>query len=1345
MIKGITISLVLVFALTGSVYSQSMGFLAGNTTPGCPEVSEAYGVNARSECLLNASYSWNIQGASSYTFNSGNRGVNIKWPNNNNAKSVSVTVTYGSGCSVPYETFNMTVVLAHTVDPLPTLSGLTPSSTKVCAGGNVTLETFPSFDPNADGDTYNNITYVWSYSKDGAARVNLPSTTTKTTNFTLPAFSTGGSIVFYVYAYNTSCPNYRTSEVQSASQPVLDPAPSAPDLRLCLDGGSGTLSLVNVPGGSGGEQYYINIQDVGGFGPIGAGSVIGTIGSYSAKAYQFYRYANRPASGNEGCLVSGTTPGANAYSLTVGGSANCNGGLDATVSGGTATYSYSVNGGTSYQAGTAFNGLGAGSYTVKVKDVYGCVGTSPSAVTVFNAVSQNVVPKLACPGLSDGTITINASGGQGPFQYSINNGTTVSTTNVFPTLAAGTYNLYIKDLNGVGCTSTQSYTLGNSPALNITSVTPTHPRCPGESSGSFIVTASGGTGAFEYSRGSGFQSSSTFSTLPAGSYTVTVRDGNSCTKSYSPVVLTNPTAITFTSMVVKPRSCAEKTDGVVEVTASGGTGTRTYSLDNSNYVAEGTPTRFTGLASGVYTVYVKDGNGCIVPNSTSFLDVLPAINGNLTVEKVISCFGRNDGILKTSPTGGTAPYTILWSNTVASAQNPNLGPGTYSVDITDSKGCIKSFSRTLTEPAVLNAQPVLSNYNGYGVRCSGGSDGSIDLTVTGGTTPYTYAWSNGSNTQDLSGLPPGSFNVTVTDAHGCSVPLANLAITAPSAISASVARQKNILCKSEANGALEIGAGGGAGSYEYSLNGTTWQNVSLFDGLTAGTYTAHVRDANLCSATRGATLTEPPVLVLNLTDVVNTNCGAANGSATISASGGVAGYRYEWRDSGNALISTSNQVATIASGTYRAYVYDANSCNTNIPVTINDSDGPKIQQQSITALTCFESNDGAIAVTITEGQAPYAITWDTQAQGVTSVSNVTGGEHWVEVVDGGGCRVRKTFRVDFPPALALTLDALDPLCKGNTNGRITASATGGNPGGYNYQWSSGQTSASISGLAAGTYSLTVKDSKQCTLQREVVLTDPPQFVIDAGGDRAICVGQTLRITAPVDNAIYAWSSDAGFSSTSRDVTISAPAKYTLKVVNANGCEAEDSFVVTTSNDLLQADFLAAPEAYAGDTVVLIEISWPVPDQISWRFPPEARVINQYEAYAEVVFDNPGIYNIVLDTHLGECIDDYSKSITIMEGQRPDEGGRKASSLVSRFEVHPNPSNGRFEVSIGLTEAVPGKLVMTGATGNSQPLFILFDGKTEHVYNVALQDVSAGLYFLILEVGKKKEVKRLIIR
>jgi hypothetical protein len=351
----------------------------------------------------------------------------------------------------------------------------------------------------------------------------------------------------------------------------------------------------------------------------------------------------------------------------------------------------------------------------------------------------------------------------------------------------------------------------------------------------------------------------------------------------------------------------------------------------------------------------------------------------------------------------------------------------------------------------------------------------------------------------------------------------------------------------------------------------------------------------------------------------------------------------------------------------------------------------------------------------------------------------------VEVVDGGGCRVRKIFRVDFPPALALTLNALDPLCKGNTNGRIAASATGGNAGGYSYQWSSGQTSASITDLAAGTYSLTVKDSKQCTLQREVVLTDPPLFVIDAGGDRAICVGQTLRITAPVENATYAWSSDAGFSSTSRDVTISVPAKYTLKVINANGCEAEDNFVVTTSNDLLQADFLAAPEAYVGDTVVLIEISWPVPDQISWRFPPEARVIHQYEAYAEVVFDNAGTYNIVLDTHLGECIDDYSKSITIIEGQRQDEGGRKASSLVSRFEVHPNPSNGRFEVSIGLTKAVPGKLVMTGAAGNSQPLYILFDEKTELVYNVALQNVPAGLYFLILEVGKKKEVKRLIIR
>lgn len=1338
MIKSISISIVFFLILIENTYSQANGFLAGTGSVSCPEVDVAYGVNAMTSCLTGATFNWTIVGASSYATNTGGRGVNIKWANNNSTKKV--TVDFNGPCG--FQTFSMDVTLTNVIPlPIPGPTILTPTTTKLCAGASVPLEATMSFDPNADANALNDVRYVWKYSKDGASPVGMPTTATNTTNFTLPAFSTGGSLVFYVHTYNNTCPNYLTSDIQSAPQTVLTPAPSAPDLRACVDGTTGTLSLISVPGGGAGEQYFVNVQDAGGFGPFQAGDVIGQVSSYAAKTYQFYRYANRPGGGDEGCQVSGTTPASNAYALTAGGSPNCASGLEASVSGGTSPYSYSVNNGTSYQAGTTFNSLTPGSFTVKTKDKYGCVGLS-SSVTVFAQVGHTLSTKLACPSVNDGRITINVTGGQGPFEYSINGGTDVSTTNVFNSLVANTYSVYAKDNGGAGCTTTQSFPLGNSPAINIASVIPTAPLCEGGTTGSLDVSASGGTGVFQYSIGSGYQNETTFTGLAANSYIVTVKDGNNCTKVSGSVPVTDPPAIIFTTLNVVPRSCEEKTDGIVNVKASGGTGARTYSLDDVDYFPEGSPTVFAALPSDAYTVYVKDANGCTKSTGTPFVGVLPAIDGTISEEAPISCFGEDDGILKTTPTGGTGPYTILWSNGETDGLNPGLGPDDYSVDILDAKGCTKTFSKTLIEPASLEADPDISSYSGYGVRCANGSDGSIDLDISGGTGPFIYTWSNGEHTRDINGLQPGNYNVTVADAHGCNVALTGLTISEPVTVGISKVREKNISCNNGVDGEIEIGASGGVGFYEYSLDGIDW-DASLFTGLSAGDYTLYTRDANLCSRTMTTKLTEPSLLGLTIAGQIDTSCGESNGSATVTASGGILSYRYEWRDAVNALISGINQAVSLRSGDYRAYVYDGNNCPADILVTINDSDGPKIQQQSLTGLTCNQSNDGAISVAITEGQAPYTITWDTQVQGVTAISNVTGGEHWVEVIDASSCRTKRFFQVDFPPALELTINASDPSCKGNSDGHIEIIVTGGNPGGYEYAWTSGQNGTSVTGIPAGTYSVTVKDSKLCTLQKNILLTEPPLFVIDAGGDRTICVGQILKIKAPEDNATYEWTSDAGFNSTAREVSLSIPAKYTLKIVNADGCIAEDSFMLQTSNDLLRADFLSAHEAYAGDTVVLIDISWPVPERISWNFPVGSTIVSQQDAYAEVVFDNSGVYTITLNTFLGECIDAYGKSITVL-GERPDTGGRKGRKVIDSFDVHPNPNDGRFTVSITLGEVLPARLMMVNVSGNKS-FTVSFDEKSEIIYNAVVNNAPAGVYFLILEAGHEKQIKRLIIR
>lgn len=1339
MMKSTVFSALFFLALVQVTYCQDI-WLTGTQYVECPGVEVPYGVNAPFSCLPGLSYSWTVDGDESYRLTNGGRGINVIWLNDASPKVVRVTVSGSCPNNSLPVTLTMNVTLARVYE-IPVLHSATADANKLCPGSSISLTATGPTDPNSDADAYNNVAYRWSYSLDGAAPVGMTSTSSNPHSYDIPANAVGKEISFTVYTVNTTCPNIKSATFPTASFTIASAPPAIPDLKLCLDGSEGTLVLNDVPGEAAGEQYALTTANLGTFGPFVEGEVIGRLSNYESVAYTLYRYDESPDVTAEGCGVSGNTPSVNAYSLAVTANPNCTSGLTATATGpGSITgFSYSINAGGIYQSGGTFNGLTPGDYIVKAKDAHGCVGES-GTTSVVAPLSANLAPKLACPGEGNGVITINVSGGEGPFQYSVDGGSTLQSGNVFANLIAGTYPVYVKDVNGAGCTHAQSYPLNNSPAIDITSVIPVNPDCKGAPSGSISVTANQGTQPFEYSIGSVYQAESTFNDLLAGTYTVTVRDGNDCLKSFTPVDVDDPAGIVFTSISVMPRSCEEKTDGAISVIAEGGTGTRWYSIDGSTYAGEGAPTIFSGLASGVYTISVKDDNECTVMSSSPFVGVKPAIDGTIVIEEPISCFGSNDGVLTTAPSGGTAPYTLAWSNGMSSGTNPDLGPGAYSVVITDAKGCEKTFEETLIEPQLLEVETTIIT----DVKCFDGNDGSIDLAIKGGTAPFDYTWSNGATSEDVSNLEKGNYGVTIVDNHNCTTSVSELVIAEPPVLTLKVERTRNISCNAGNDGEIALLAGGGVGSFQYSLDAVDWQDPNLFSGLYAGDYTVYVRDANLCSLNTTTALSEPSALALTISEQEDTSCGQANGFATVAASGGTPSYRYEWYDAADALISTNEEATSLRSGDYQVLVYDSFTCPSEIQVTINDSDGPVVENISVTGLTCFESNDGAISVDVTGAQAPYVITWDTQVQDVTAITNVTGGEHWIEILDANECRTKEFFWVSFPAPIELDINAIMPTCHRNADGQIQTLATGGNAGGYEYIWASGETTSSISNIQAGTYHLTVRDSKLCMVQEEIVLDEPPLFEIDAGGNRTICVGQVVKINAPEDNATYQWTSDKGFSSSAREVQLSIPATYSLQVVNANGCIATDSFILETSTELLQADFLSTDEAFAGDTIVLVEISWPMPENISWSFPTEATIISQEDAYAEIVFANSGTYQLVLNTFLGECIDAYAKQITIL-GERPDSGGRKSAGVVHTFDVHPNPSDGRFVVSIELNETVPGRLIMVGLSGNATLFSVPFDGETDIRYEANVGNAPAGLYLLILEAGKQKVIKRLIIR
>jgi hypothetical protein len=243
-----------------------------------------------------------------------------------------------------------------------------------------------------------------------------------------------------------------------------------------------------------------------------------------------------------------------------------------------------------------------------------------------------------------------------------------------------------------------------------------------------------------------------------------------------------------------------------------------------------------------------------------------------------------------------------------------------------------------------------------------------------------------------------------------------------------------------------------------------------------------------------------------------TLCGQANGALGVSVSGGVGAYQYIWYQIGEAsAIAATPTVTGLRSADYQIVIEDGNNCSTDRIYSINTSDGPQVTQTLLRGLTCHDSNDGAISVTIAGGLEPYKINWDIPGATGTSVDNLTGGDHWIEVRDGRDCRAKITYAVSAPAALQLNKTTTPPLCQGNSNGSIAVQAGGGNPGGYTYLWNTGETTATLENIKAGQYSVIVKDSKQCTLSENLILTDPAAYTVDAGGDRTICLGQKLTV------------------------------------------------------------------------------------------------------------------------------------------------------------------------------------------------------------------------------------------
>lgn len=1047
------------------------------------------------------------------------------------AGTYNITVKDAKGC-----TFAKDVVVEDVAGPT---DFVLTANTATCGGSNGSIVV----------GAVTGGTSGYTYSKDGV-------------NF--QASATFGALAEGTYTITVKDKNGCTVAKQIAVTNIAGPTDFTATLKATTCGAAnGEITVTGVTGNTTSYTYSkdgVNFQTSATFTGLAAGAHSITV-----------KDANGCTFAKSFTLTNVAGPTAVAATSAAASCANNDGSITAgAVTGGTAPYTYSING-TIFQSETAFTGLASGNYTLTAKDANGCIVTR--AVTI----NKNIPTTFATTSVSstcgsnNGTITVGAvTGGFTPYTYS-KDGTTFQTGTTLTGFVAGTHTITVKDAKG--CIIARQVTVSDVAGPSNLTASTNSSTC-GNPNGQLTVTnVSGGVEPYAYSiNGGTFQTSTTFTGLAEGTYSISVRDASGCTFAKD-VVVSNIAGPNFTA-TAQASTCGASNGRISVSEVNGGTTPYTYSINGTTFQSG---TSFTNLLAGTYTIAVKDANGCTATREVEVTDIAGPSDLALA-SKASTCGSANGSVSVNNVAGGTAPYTysIDGTNFQATASFGTVLAGTYTITVKDANGC--TFSKAIVVEDI--AGPTDLTATTKATTC-GTSNGEITVTgVTGGTSGYTYS-KDGVNFQaetTLTGFAAGTHTITVKDANGCtftkSVTVAN--ISGPTAVAASTAPAS---CNDN-DGLITAGTvTGGTAPYTYSINGTNFQSTTAFTGLASGSYTLTAKDANGCIVTRRVTVGENvPTNVAHTT--VPSTCGRSDGSITVgTVTGGTGTYTYSIN---NGSFQSGTTFTGLAAGAHRITVRDAKGCTFTKSVTLENVAGPQFTA-STKATTCGASNGNILVGAVTGGVAPYTYSINgTTFQSTTTFANVIAGEYAVSVKDANGCIGTVTVEVqDIAGPSDFTLAGASSTC-GNSNASISVSNVVGGTAPYTYSknGTNFQTSANFGSLAAGEYTITVKDANGCLVAKTIEVTDipgPSELTLAStastcgSANGVVIVNGVTGGTAPYTYSINGTTYQAG----TRFESVLA-GKYTVTVKDANGCTLSREITV---NDIAgPSDLVATAKA-----------------------------------------------------------------------------------------------------------------------------------------------------------------------
>ena len=1014
--------------------------------------------------------------------------------------------------------------------------------------------------------------------------------------------------------------------------------------------------------------------------------------------------------------------------------------------------SYSVQWpGQVFGAATSFRPVPPGITEIQVRaETSGCLSHLSLEITPQNKGNLNWVERisLVCHGHPTGVLEVR---GDRNLQFRLGTGSWGESPR-FSTLLAGVYQLFSQ--NQLGCQDSIQATLHQPPLLQGESVI-TPNVCHGDATGRIQVFATGGVGSYQYRLGEqSWQSIAQFDQLKAGNYTVYLQDQNGCqTPLLAQILEPSPVRLTTTQVPVR---CYGEFNGEVNVLANGGTPGYQFRRSGDAWQSSG---QFAGFGIGQYTFEVRDANQCqqmveVEISQPTQLEI------DLTAQVSPRCFEGRDGFIEVQAKGGNSGYQYRMGNQPwrFEPRFADLGKGTFQIDVRDGKGCFAQTGvATLTHPSAIQVRVLKQE-----PRCFGEANGALAWEIKGGIGPYLLEVEGQSlgireTRFDLDQVAAGQYSYRVQDAQQCEW-FGTIGVSQPTAINLKTVITP-VLCFGGATGQIQVLGQGATPPYTFALEpirttGPVFQTQGIFSALSAQMYEVWVRDSQGCQHSQAVQMPQPPPLRLTLAKLDSVRCfGETNGQLTVLAQGGVAGYQFSI---GKNRIQNTPTFDRLGAGLYSVEVRDFNQCTTQLDsIRLGQPNRLELSVQHQMNPRCIDEDSGEITLGSQGGNGFTLYSRDQQAfQSEPHYRGLAAGSYAFQGRDWKGCLASlPIISLVRPSPIVAQIAIQSPTCVGDFDGTMAIFPTGG-AGGYQATWWPSDfpdlkkvwLKDTIQGLQAGVYSVRIQDVLGCEVNLSTRIPAPSPLVrpvLHASGLDSIlvCAKEWVTLNAGNPGQRFSWTHNGQtLSEQSSILRTQEPGMYTVRIANESGCTLQQTLQVVHRPTTLAVDFLMPSEVFAGDTLVCLDITRPIPTQWRWTYPNQAFVLANDGKRLVTQLNEPGEGRYILSVSDGSCWYEKEQVVRVM----PRAVMLEDLPLIQSVHLRPNPSSGRFQLEVTLRRPAPveirgirqvGGQVITTQQGNGQAVYVwTFDWQ-----------VPSGIYLWVVQAEGQQVTQRFIIQ